>query len=218
MHFPMARSANYCQQGPLWRNIICAFIAIATIVALGACTPTRIPDSASRHWSLKEGFYWTWERSIDGGCASWVAVEDWASIQLSVGSPCEGKRQNGYQDAEGLTYFSVEDRIVFRGYWPWSSEIFNDLIEFDQAGNWVNTRPCPNFLSRAQISEMQKIAATAARNATTNGERRILLRSAERLRVVDGIILSSSQNGCTDEPWAENMSITQERVDPWEAN
>ena len=199
-------------------KIIHAIIAIAPFVALAGCAPPEIPGSASRHWSLIDGFYWTWERPVDGGCVSWMAVEGWASMQLAVDSPCEVKRQFGYTDAEGLKYISFEDRIVFKGYWPWSSDIFTDLIEFDRAGNWANTLPCPNSLSRAQLSELQKFATTAAEDARTNGERRVLLRVAERLSVVDGIILSSSQSGCTDEPWTEGVLIAQEHVDPWEAN
>lgn len=206
-----------CQYGLPVGKIIRAIIAVAPFVGLAGCAPTEIPGSATRHWSLKDGFYWTWERPVDDGCVSWTAVEDWASVQLTVGSPCEEKRQIEYANTEGLTYFSVEDRIVFRGYWPWSSEIFNGRIEFDEAGNLADMLPCPNSLSPGQISEMRNAANTAAQGATTNGEKRVLLRVAKRLSAVDGTILSSSQGGCTDEPWTEDDSISEERADPWKA-
>lgn len=141
-----------------------------------------------------------------------MAVEAWASVELSVDTPCKTVPQIGYSGGKGLTYFSVEDDLIFKNYWSWTPEIYDKLIVYDNRGMVVRTLPCPNMLTQPEIAEMQAAASAVSASNLTNAERRVLRRIGERLGRVDGRSLSSRQEGCSD--WRDGEEIRQ-RVDPW---
>lgn len=176
--------------------------------------PQGVPSDAAATYDFKEGMGWTWMRPVDRGCLSWMAVERWASVQLFVEEPCGRLNERAYSPGTGLTYFSVEDYLVFRGYWPWSADIFHKLIVFDRRGNWVHTLPCPYSLTREQIERLRGMAAASVANVSTHAEKRVVLRIAQRLAKLDGKSLSTSQVGCTD---LQNSQDFRGQVDPWKA-
>lgn len=142
-------------------------------------------------------------------------MEDWVSVHATVNIPCGIPGKTDLANEKGLSYFSVQDQIVFHGFWPWSSEIFNALIVYDDKGNWEKTLPCPYSLSVAELNEMQVMIDTALSNAVTGGEKRVLKRAAERLTQVDGNALATSQEGCTDETDSHVSSKSRQTIDPW---
>lgn len=183
---------------------------LVLVLALSGCAPPAVPRDASRHWSLKDGFYWTWKRSAGAGCLSWLAVEDWASVGLLVDKPCEVVPLGG--SGKGLSYFSVGDYLVFKGYWPWSPEIHDKLIVYDDRGMFVRTLPCPNSLSRAAIAKMKAVALAGAASASTAAEKRVIARILERLTHTERDALSVRQDGCSD--WREGED-NRRKIDPW---
>ncbi len=178
------------------------------------CAPHGIPPDATRQWSFIDGYYWTWVRPAKSGCLSWMAVKDWASVVLLVDKPCRGIREPGIPSGKGLRYLSFEDELVFKGYWPWSSEIYDKLLVFDHRGMYVGTRPCPNSLTQEQISQMRATAIAALGVAVASAERRVISRIVDRLGRVDGNALSSQQGGCSD--WKDGDD-TRHQVDSWSA-
>ena len=179
--------------------------------------PADIPRDAKAHWSLKGGDYWTWIYRVENGCVAWMAKPDWADVQVVVESRCEGQRELGYLEGKGLGYSSVSDYLHFRGYWPWTSKMWSDMLEFDDEGMLAggNIHPCPYALTQDQIEAMRVVAAEALSAATTDGERRMLTRVVERLAATNGQALSSSQFGCTDRPLDPTKRATAKEVDPW---
>lgn len=168
------------------------------LCALSGCAPANIPAGAMPHWALKGGLYWTWTRTSDHGCAAWMAKSNWASVQILVHSKCKGVREAGYLPGHGLLYSSVEDELVFLGYWPWSQEEYSRRLVSDEAGMIKGVLPCPYDLSAQQINAMQIVAREAEAGARTDGEKRVLSRVARRLAALRGRKLSSSQSGCSD--------------------
>ena len=190
-------------------------LSILPVVALTGCAPPNIPSSASTHWSVKDGFYWTWHSPVKEGCVSWMAMERWVSVQVLVDRKCSKGREEGYIDGKGLSYFSSEDNLVFRGYWPWTPEIYDRLIIYNKRGNIGNILPCPYVITPTQINAIQLVVKHALTGVNTDGEKRVLSRIKERLAMLADAELSSSQEGCSDEPKSnEGRGI---RADPWTA-
>lgn len=175
-----------------------ARLILLLLCGLAGCAPTGIPGGAAAHWELKGGFYWTWTRNFEHGCAAWMAKDSWADVQLLVDSKCEGARERSWLAGRGLSYLSFEDRLTFMGYWPWSDEAYSELMEFDDQGMFRGVRPCPYSLSADQIAEMRIVAREALAESQTEGEKRVLARVAQRLAALRGAKLASSQGGCTD--------------------
>lgn len=197
-------------------------LILAISAGLIGCTPTTsdIPRDASRIWSLKSDFTWSWSRNFEHGCVAWSAKEAWASVFVLVNSQCEGRGDPGFLNGKkGLSYISVQDHLVFRGYWPWTSKMWSDMLEFDDEGMLTggNIHPCPYTLTQDQIEAMRVVATEALSAATTDGERRLLSRVMERLAVTNGEALSSSQQGCTDEPLDPTERASVDEVDPWQS-
>ena len=184
-----------------------------------ACSsrPTDIPRDAKQHWDFINGYSWTWKRDLEYGCVGWMAKESWAVLILSDVTPCKGEIGEGILnvDGKGLKYSSTNDFLVFREYWPWSSEIWGNLMIFDDEGMWNDTLPCPNSLSQGQIDTIQALAVEALDSSLTDGEERMLSRVIERLKLTNGAALSSSQHGCTDGPQIRRYV---DRVNPWVSN
>jgi hypothetical protein len=127
-----------------------------------------------------------------------MAVEAWASVELSVDTPCKNVPEIGSPKGKDLTYLSFEDNIVFNNYWPWTSEIYDKLIVYDKRGMVLKTLPCPNVLTQLEIAEMRATVSAVSGSNITNAEKRVLSRIVERLSRVDGRSLSSFQDGCSD--------------------
>lgn len=177
--------------------------------------PPGVPTSAAASYDWKgSGMYWTWTRSFQHGCAAWMASDDYASVQLLVGSRCEGKRQTGYLRGRGLTHLSFEPHLTFRGYWPWSDADHTAQIVFDEKGMISSVRPCPYSLSEDQIAAMRLVADEAQAEAQTDAEKRVLKHVTERLSTLKGDRLASGQAGCTDFGPADRGSGRQ-RPDAW---
>lgn len=143
---------------------------------------------------------------------SWLAVKDWASVQLLVDKPCETVPEAGFSEVKGLSYFSIEDHLIFKGYWPWSPEIYDKLLVYDDRGMIVRTLPCPNSLTEDAIAKMQATAVAAAATAVTNAEKQVISRILKRLTRVERNALSAGQEGCSD--WHDEEDSHRE-VDPW---
>lgn len=171
-----------------------------------------IPGNASANYSLKDGLFWTWKRPANSGCISWMAVENWASVQVFVDTPCETVGETGLSSGKAFTFLSFEDHLVFRNYWAWSPEIYDKLIVYDDQGMFVDALPCPNSLKQNEIAEMRATTLGALANRLTKAEKRVLSSIAERLTHVDGKALSSSQSGCSD--WYDSEKA-RKQVDPW---
>jgi hypothetical protein len=191
-------------------------LVLLGLISCAPARPTGIPDEANARWSLKGDWTWTWERTLPSGCAAWMAKDRWAAVQLIVESRCEGDRNEGRLDGRGASYFSVEDHLVFIGYWPWTQEDHFNLIVFDNEGMISDVLPCPHVLPPEQIGDLQLVAQEALAEATTDAERRMLVRVAERLAATNGAELASGQSGCTDLP-PDRHETPLERQDPWTA-
>ena len=190
-------------------------LLLLLVLALSGCgraAPPGVPPGAIRHHSLKEGYYWTWKRPASSGCLAWMAVKDWASVDLLVDKQCDAVPDTGFSGGKGLSYFSVTDRLIFHGYWPWSAEIYGDLLVYDDRGMIERTLPCPNSLTKDAVSRMQATAGAAAATAVTNAEKQVISRILERLSRVRRNALSAEQGGCSD--WRDGDDSGQE-VDPW---
>jgi hypothetical protein len=142
-----------------------------------------------------------------------MAKERWAEVLLVVDVKCDESRDELYLEGRGLTYLTFTDQLVFQGYWPWSSQDFHDVMEFDSKGMISNIRPCPHMLTFEQLQAMRVVAQEALAEATTDAERRVMARIDELLAATDGAALSSAQLGCTNlpgvrtgeqDPWAEH--------------
>jgi|GEM_PF-5275731 len=210
----IARSMRSRVRKPMdkWFSLLAGLCILQT-----ACAPrpSDIPRDATRQWDLLSNSTWTWTRELEHGCIAWMAKDSWASLQLIVDSPCLGDRQTGYLDGKGLTYFSVEDILVFKDYWPWSSEIYNDLFVFDEAKMEKVVLPCPYVLSSDQIEAIRLVAVEALQSAKTDGERRMLTRVRERLAVMTGDALEPSQGVCADRPRGRDENGRMITTDPW---
>lgn len=143
-------------------------------------------------------------------------MEHWVSVQVLVDRRCNNGREKGFFDGKGLTYFSPEDHLTFKGYWPWTSDIYDKLIIFNKDGNVKTVLPCPHVISAKQVSAMQIVVNDAMMGDNTDSEKRVLSRISARLASVSSVELSSSQAGCTDEPKSSEGRKTQ--TDPWTAN
>ena len=181
-------------------------------LAVSGCAPTGVPADASRHWSLEEGSYWTWKRSAGSGCSSWMAVKDWASVSLFVDKRCTEVPELELSGGKGLSYFSVEDRLVFEGYWPWSAETYDKLLVYDSHGMLARTLPCPNSLTQGAVAKLRTTAVAAAANSVTNAEKHVISRILEHLTRIERTALSAGQEGCSD------GHDSEQRVDPWKPN
>jgi hypothetical protein len=151
-----------------------------------APAPPAIPPGAARHWDLKSSFYWTWTQPLERGCVSWMAKEEWVSVQLVFDPRCERFRELEYLTEPGIHYLASSDLVVFQRYWPQNDRYVGD--------------ECPHSISETQIAEVRVLAAEAIRQSVTAGERRVLRRIDERLSVADGNALTSDQFGCSDLP------------------
>lgn len=181
-------------------------LPILALLSVNGCAPRPdVPVHAERHWSIKDGYSWTWSRPAATGCLSWLANEKWASVQLLVDQSCgRVNRDSGYREGEGLSYTSFEDALVFHGYWPWSSEIHSRLYVYDDKGNVSHTLPCPRSLNEIQLNEMSTTATAALKGQLTKSERRVITRIVRRLSRVNGEALSVLQMGCSD--WQEGVA------------
>ncbi len=196
-------------------------LCLALYAGLFACAPapSDIPRDASRSWSLKSDFTWTWSADFEHGCVAWLAKAEWAHVFLFVDSQCAGRDEPGFLEGKkGLSYSSTSDHLSFVGYWSWTSEMWSDMLEFDEEGmlSGGNIHPCPYSLSQNQIDEIRIVATEALSTATTDGERRMLTRINDRLALTNGEALSSSQSGCTDESLDPNELASAEKVNPWD--
>ena len=200
-------------------RLIALLLFLVLSTGLFGCvrTPESIPRDAERSWSLKSDFIWTWSDNLTHGCVVWMAKSDWADVQILVETQCEGRRVEGYLEGKGLGYFSGTDYLLFRGYWPWTSKMWSDMLQFDDEGMLTgdNIHPCPFSLSQDQIDKMRVVVKEALAKTLTKGERRMLNRVDERLAATDGAALSSSQAGCTDQPLDLAKRASAVDVDPW---
>ena len=196
------------------------YLAICAGLAGCAPIPSDVPSDASRSWSLKSEFTWSWSMNLEHGCVAWLAKEAWASVFVLVDSQCEVRGNSGFLDGKkGLSYISFEDSLVFRGWWPWTQEMWSDMLVFDDEGMLTggNVHPCPHTLTENQIESMRLVAIEALNVAATDGERRMLDRTVERLAATNGQELSSSQAGCTDKPLDPTQRASAKEVDPWQS-
>ncbi len=176
---------------------------LALSIGLGSCAPSLpgVPSGASANYDWYNGhFTYTWRQTLRTGCAAWMATETYADVQLVLGSRCEGPREQRRIDGRGVSYFSVEDFLVFHGYWSWTEDEYFHLIEYDSRGMTSRILPCPHSLSPEQLNELHALAQEALGTATTEAERRVLTRIIERLAATNGAALASGQEGCTDLP------------------
>lgn len=181
-------------------------LPILVLLSVTGCAPRPdVPAHAKQTSSIKNGHFWTWTRPAAAGCLSWLANEDWASVQLLVDQSCEEltSRVPGYTAGKGLSYTSFEDVLVFQGYWPWSPEIHSKLYVYDEKGNVSDMLPCPGSLNETQIIDMTNTATAALNNSLTTSERRLIRRIVNRLSKADGKSLSVLQSGCSD--WQEGV-------------
>ena len=163
--------------------------------------------------SLK-GEAWYWNRTLETGCAAWMANERWAYVRLVTGQTCEERRNGGYVSDRGASYTSFEDHLVFFGYWPWTRDIYYDLLVFED-GMITDVLPCPNVLPKTDIDQLRWVAQLAISAATTDAERRVVSRLDERLANMDGAALQSTQSGCSDLPRNWSSVPREDEYDPW---
>jgi hypothetical protein len=192
-----------------------SFALMALLCAsLSGCAPAGVPWGASVQWSLKEGFYWTWTQRLEHGCVAWMAKDEWASVILLINAECEGEREHGNIDGQGLSYLSGH-HLIFRGFWSWTSDDYFERIIYNGEGMISEILLCPHSLSSDQIGAMRMVAQEALAEAASDRERRVLARIDERLAATNGEALASGQFGCTDLPpdWRTNSDWDQ---DPWE--
>ena len=152
--------------------------------------PQGVPIRATPSYGFKSGINWTWNRNLAHGCAAWSANERWAGVTLLVGSRCERQRQSGLSEGRRLSHLSFQDRLVFQGYWPWSSELYSKLMVFDEKGMIKTVLPCPHTLTAGQIGDMRTVATEAYTRAETDAERRVLARVRQRLAALTGVGLA----------------------------
>ena len=192
----------------MFRNLL-PLLLLVLCVGVASCAPSAIPGSASTHWDREWGPYWTWTRRFEHGCVEWTATDRWALVDLQIGSPsqCEttGEGLPPVRGA-GISYASHSDEVIFRG---WQ---LHDRMEMDGGGD-----PCPFQISEAQIAELRRVEREALALTETEGERRVLSRIEERLRV-NGITLTTHRDGgCSDltetERAAGPLRVAQ---DPWQ--
>jgi hypothetical protein len=175
------------------RKALTASAYIALVVTLVGCErPTGVPSNASSSYDwYNNHFTYEWRSRSQAGCASWMATASYAVVELSVDpTDCE----NG----PGLSYFTVLDFLVFQGYWPWP--INQPTVTLDSNGMINGVLPCPHSLTTEQIAEIRAVVREVSDQATTDGERRTLMRVDELLSQTNGEALSSHQTGCTDMP------------------
>ncbi len=197
-----------------------AMALLALCVGLASCAPPLpgVPAGASTSFDWYNGhFTYAWHRVLRTGCVAWKATENWADVQLIVGSRCEGRGEERRLDGRGVGYFSSSDFLVFRGYWPWTQDEYSNLIEFDNRGMVSRIRPCPHSLSLEQVNELRALAQEALDAATTGAERRMMTRVSERLAETNGATLASGQEGCTDLPPDWYRGSYPQR-NPWRAH
>ena len=180
-------------------------LPILALLSANACAPpSNVPTHSKRHWSIKDGYSWTWTRPAAAGCLSWLANEEWVSVHLLVDKSCESiSRNTGFSDDKGLSYTSFEDALIFQGYWPWSPEIHSQLYVYDEKGNVSHTLPCPGSLNETQLKDMRNTATAALNSSLTTSERRVIRRIVTRLSSFNGKPLSVLQSGCSD--WQEGV-------------
>lgn len=189
-------------------------ILALAMVAITGCAPADVPRQADTNWSVIDGWSWTWQRSTDGACITWLATEDWADARLFPAEDCADR--GGQQSQPSVGYFSVTDEVVFRGYWPWSAEIHRDLIVFDNQGMIDHVLPCPYQLEQTQIAELRQAAVAIREVSRTDGELRMLDRMIAHLDAVDGEALSVMQWGCSHHFSDPNARSGRARIDPWD--
>lgn len=196
-----------------------SLLFLALCVGLIGCAPSAPPDiprDASRHWSLKGSFYWTWSDDLENGCVAWMADDSYAHLFAFVDSRCEGRLEPTFRKGKkGLSYTSFSDYLIFLGYWPWTAEIYHDLLNFDDEGMLTESLPCPYSLPQEEIDALRAVVAEALLQDLTDGERRMFARVDERLSETNGSALDSSQTGCTDLPPNQTGFVSREKVDPW---
>lgn len=178
-------------------------------LALGVTScarPSGVPPDASTSYDwYNNGFTYRWERTSPVGCATWMATDSYAVVELSVVSTdCDG--------GPGLEYFTVQDFLVFQNYWPWP--LGQPTYTFDNEGMINGVLPCPHSLSASQIEQLRAVAQEASAQATTEAERRTLTRVDHLLAETDGASLSSWQLGCIDIPADADPSPAR-REDTW---
>lgn len=194
-----------------------SFVLMTVLTALPCCAPAPpagIPNGADAEQTLKGGWIWRWERTLQLGCAAWIAKESWANVRLVVDSGCKELHREGSADVRGVSYSSVSDHLIFQGYWPWKEGDHFDLMVFDDAGMISDIHSCPHAISPEQIDALRSIAQEALAEAETDAERRVLTRIDGRLAATNGAALASGQAGCTDLPPGWGRTPVQ-RTDPW---
>jgi hypothetical protein len=191
---------------PIVLLILCA--------AASSCAPPAIPFDASVHWSLKGGFVWTWTRRSDHGCGAWRATDRWAIVQIVIDSRCDGRRDLGYLAGRGVAYSSFSDRLVFRGFWPWTRDDYFNSFAVDSDGVIRDRRLCPQTLSPEQIEALRVVTQEVLARSKSDAERRLLARVDDRLAATNGEALSVAEEGCTDSSLDGEASIQMQ--DLWD--
>ncbi|MEM8724865.1 MAG: hypothetical protein AAGE86_04995 [Pseudomonadota bacterium] len=190
-------------------------LGLAAIGLLSGCAPDPIPSGARPDFSLKSGVVWYWQQPVKGGCVDWMAKEEWVYARVQVEAECVERGSADLTEAQGLAYSSSFDEITFYGHWPWSADTFYDLIVFDKDGNWVETKPCPHELAKADLLELRAVVEQARHTATGKGDTKVLDRIERRLAMTDGTGLASSQSGCSHRPDDPSWRDTAARPNPW---
>ncbi len=184
----------------MFHKIHALMILFASLVGLSGCAPPDVPPGASTHWSMKEGFTWTWTQELKHGCTSWIAKEKWAYVELLVEAKCNGEIGPNASKGRGVSYSTPNDYLIFQGYWPWSANEYFDRIIADSEDNLNAVRSCGYQLSAKQLMDLRIVGQKAFDQAQTPGERRVLARIKERLANIGSGPLSISQVGCVDLP------------------
>lgn len=144
---------------------------LVLILAVASCAPPAVPAGASVHWDKEWGFYWTWTRRSQHGCADWTATKDWASVDLRIDTQC-GIPPSRPAVREGINYASSRDDIALLD-WRTSEMAARDT--------------CPRQIQDTQIAELRRASVEAMKQAETQGERRVLDRIDGRLQVLSGV-------------------------------
>ncbi len=196
------------------KNLI-TLVCNLSFLVLAGCAPSQIPSGASPEIELKNGIVWYWEREAAGGCVSWMAKEQWASVRVLVDTGCVERGSDEFRSAKGLSYSSTIDESTFYGYWSWPLNASSDYDIFDEAGNWIGTRPCPHSLAVNQIERLSEIVDAGNTLSATAEETAMLDRLGERLAALDGNALSVSQFGCSDRPSDPEKKAELGKLNPW---
>ena len=175
-------------------------ILLASLLGLTSCAPPGVPPDASIRFHAIEGFYWIWTQELKHGCTSWMAKENWATVDLRVEAKCNEEVGALASKGRGVSYSTPNDYLIFQGYWPWSIDDYDQQIISDSKSEVKAVRSCGYQPSAKQLMDLRIVGQEALDRAQTHGERRVLARIKERLANIGIGPLSISQEGCIDLP------------------